>query len=40
MFKSIFEKISKENTQAVIELIISRASFGANMTFGGSKFDT
>lgn len=37
LFKSIFEKMSKEKTQAGIELIVARASFASNMMFWRSK---
>lgn len=39
-FKSVFEKISKENSKADIELLISTASFVTNIIFGRSKLNS
>lgn len=40
LFKSIFEKMSKEKTHASAELLVARASFAANMMFGRSRINS
>lgn len=40
VYKSVFEKLSKEKTKADINLLVARASFVTNITFSRSKLNS